>query len=420
MSFLESLIVAVRALGSNKMRSILTMLGIIIGISAVITLVSVGQGIQMVIADQMAGIGSDLLFVMPGELEASSGSMRSSFLRSVSVSTLTYSDVQAMANPANVPAVTVVAPEFVVNSRVAYGNQNTQTSVAGVTPTYPLVRNFYPAMGTFISDEDLRTQARVAAIGQRVVEEVFPPGVNPVGQTIKINRAPFRVIAVMEDKGSSSFSDDNDVVLIPLSTAQTKLFGGRDLSGDYTVSVIYARAADESRLEDAREQIERLLRSRHGLIYSTDKNDFTVLTQRDVGDVFQSLTALLTMFLGLIAAVSLLVGGIGIMNIMLVSVTERTREIGIRKAVGAKRRDIAMQFLIEAMVLSLFGGLIGIAIGATGTVGVSSLVDDLTLHLSASTVFLAAGFSTAVGLFFGIYPAVRASRLHPIDALRYE
>jgi putative ABC transport system permease protein len=386
----------------------------------VITLVSVGQGIQMVIADQMAGIGSDLLFVMPGELEASSGSMRSSFLRSVSVSTLTYGDVQAMADPANVPAVTVVAPEFVVNSRVAYGNQNTQTSVAGVTPTYPLVRNFYPAMGTFISDEDLRTQARVAAIGQRVVEEVFPPGINPVGQTIKINRAPFRVIAVMEDKGSSSFSDDNDVVLIPLSTAQTKLFGGRDLSGDYTVSVIYARAADESRLEDAREQIERLLRSRHGLIYSTDKNDFTVLTQRDVGDVFQSLTALLTMFLGLIAAVSLLVGGIGIMNIMLVSVTERTREIGIRKAVGAKRRDIAMQFLIEAMVLSLFGGLIGIAIGAAGTVGVSSLVDDLTLHLSASTVFLAAGFSTAVGLFFGIYPAVRASRLHPIDALRYE
>jgi putative ABC transport system permease protein len=420
MSLFESFSVALQALSTNKMRSVLTMLGIIIGISAVITLVSVGQGIQVVIADQMAGIGSDLLFVMPGELDTNSSSMRSSFLRSVSVSTLTFSDVQAIADPANVPAVSAVAPEFVVNSRVAYGNKNTQTSVAGITPGYSQVRSFYPVAGRFISDEDLRTQASVAAIGQSVVEEIFPPGVNPLGETIKINRVPFRVISIMEEKGASSFSDDNDVVLIPLTTAQNKLFGGRDLSGDYTVSVIYARAVDESQLEAARVQMERLLRSRHGLIYSTDKNDFTVLTQKDVGDVFQSLTALLTMFLGLIAAVSLLVGGIGIMNIMLVSVTERTREIGIRKAVGAKRRDIAMQFLIEAMVLSLIGGLIGIIIGATGTLGVSAAVADLRLHLSASTILLAAGFSTAVGLFFGIYPALRASRLNPIDALRYE
>jgi putative ABC transport system permease protein len=186
------------------------------------------------------------------------------------------------------------------------------------------------------------------------------------------------------------------------------------------VSVIYGKAVDESRLEAARDQIVRLLRQRHGLIYSTDKNDFTVLTQKDVGEVLQSLTAILTVFLGLIAAVSLLVGGIGIMNIMLVSVTERTREIGIRKAVGAKRRDILLQFLIEALVLSLLGGLVGIAIGVSGTVGVSRAVEDLTLHLSMSTLLLATGFSMAVGLFFGIYPAVRASRLNPIDALRYE
>jgi putative ABC transport system permease protein len=402
------------------MRSGLTMLGIIIGISAVITLVSVGQGVQAVVAEEMAGIGSNLLFVLPGELETNSTSMRSSFLRSASISTLTYGDVLALTDPRNAPDLAAVASEFVVNSRVVAGSNNTQTSVAGVTPAYAEVRNFYPAAGSFITEEDMRSRSRVAVIGQSIMEELFPAGTNPIGQTIKIDRVPFRVIGIMEEKGASSFSDDNDVVLVPLSTSQTRLFGGRDLSGDYTVSVIYARAIDESRLEAARDQVTRVLRSRHGLLYSTDKNDFTVLTQQDVGEVFDSLTAVLTVFLGLIAAVSLLVGGIGIMNIMLVSVTERTREIGIRKAVGAKRRHILIQFLIEAMVLSFVGGVIGITIGVLSTVGMSSFVEDLTLHLSTSTILLAAGFSTAVGLFFGIYPAVRASRLQPVDALRYE
>jgi putative ABC transport system permease protein len=420
LNLIESVFVALRALGINKMRSGLTMLGIIIGISAVITLVSAGQGVQAVVAEQMQGIGSNLVFVMPGQLEANSTSMRSSFLRSVNVSTLTYGDVLAMGDRNQVPDLIGVAPEFVANGTVVFGNRNTQTSVTGVTPPYPEVRNIFPEMGTFISNEDMRSRARVAAVGQTVLKELFPPGVNPIGQIIKINRVPFRVIGVMEEKGVSSFADDNDVVFIPLSTAQTRLFSGRDISGDYTVSVIYGKATDESRLETARDQIVRLLRRRHGLIYSTDDNDFTVLTQKDVGEVLQSLTAILTAFLGLIAAVSLLVGGIGIMNIMLVSVTERTREIGIRKAVGAKRRDILLQFLVEAMILSLIGGLIGIAIGITGTVGVSQAVENLTLHLSPSTILMATGFSTAVGLFFGIYPAVRASRLNPIDALRYE
>jgi len=419
MKLLESVFVALRALNINKMRSGLTMLGIIIGISAVITLVSAGQGVQAVVAEQMQDIGSNLVFVMPGELESNATTMQS-FLRSVNISTLTYGDVLAMADRNRVPDVLGVTAEFVANGTVVFGSQNTETSISGVTPFYPSVRNFYPVMGTFISDEDMRSRARVAALGQRVLEELFPPGVNPIGQTIKINRVPFRVIGVMEEKGVSSFSDDNDVVFIPLSTSQTRLFSGRDISGDYTVSVIYSKATDESRLEAARDQIVRLLRQRHGLIYSTDKNDFTVLTQKDVGEVLQSLTAILTVFLGLIAAVSLLVGGIGIMNIMLVSVTERTREIGIRKAVGAKRRDILLQFLIEAMILSLIGGLVGILIGASGTIGVTMAVEDLKLHLSASTILMATGFSTAVGLFFGIYPAVRASRLNPIDALRYE
>jgi putative ABC transport system permease protein len=419
MNLFQSLAVALGALATNKLRSGLTMLGIIIGISAVITLVSAGQGVQSVVAEQMEGIGSNLIFVMPGELEASRTSVQS-MLRSVNVSTLTYGDTLALADRRNAPDLAGVAPEFVASATVVFGNRNTQTSVAGVTPTYPAVRSFYPAMGSFLGEEDLRSRARVAVLGQSVRKELFPSGVNPLGQVIKINRVPFRVIGVMEEKGVSTFSDDNDVVLVPLTTAQTRLFSGRDLSGDYTVSVIYGKAVDETRLEAARDQIVRLLRQRHGLIYSTDKNDFTVLTQKDVGDVLQSLTAILTVFLGLIAAVSLLVGGIGIMNIMLVSVTERTREIGIRKAVGAKRRDILAQFLIEAMVLSLLGGLVGIAIGVSGTIGVSEAVEDLTLHLSATTIFLATGFSMAVGLFFGIYPAVRASRLNPIDALRYE
>jgi putative ABC transport system permease protein len=409
-----------RALATNKLRSVLTMLGIIIGISAVITLVSVGQGVQAVVAEQMAGIGSNLLFVMPGELDTNTTSMRTSFLSSVNVSTLTYGDVLALENPLNAPDLAGVTPEFMANSTVVYGNESTKTSISGVAPTYPTVRNFYPIMGRFVSEEDMRSRARVAALGQSVMQELFPPGVNPVGQVIKIDRVPFRVIGVMEEKGVSSFSDDNDVVFIPLSTAQTRLYAGRDISGDYTISVIYGRTEDETSLEAARDQVVRTLRQRHGLIYSTDDNDFTVLTQKDVADVLQSLTAILTMFLGLIAAVSLLVGGIGIMNIMLVSVTERTREIGIRKAVGAKRRDILVQFLIEAIILSLVGGVIGITIGASGTIGVSQVVEDMTLHLSASTILLATGFSSLVGLFFGIYPAIRASRLNPIDALRYE
>jgi putative ABC transport system permease protein len=417
---LESIHIALRALAVNKMRSGLTMLGIIIGISAVIILLSVGQGVQALVDEQMRGIGSNLVFVMPGELKTNSSTMRSTFLRSINVSTLTYGDVLALADRANVPDLLGAAPEFVASGTVVFGNQNTQTSIAGVTPAYAEVRSFYPAMGLFIGEDDMTARTRVAVLGQSVLKELFPSGVNPIGQTIKINRIPFRVIGVMQEKGVSSFSDDNDVVFVPLSTSQTRLFAGRDVSGDYTVSVIYGKASNESRLDAARDQIARVLRQRHGLLYSSDKNDFTVLTQKDVSDVLQSLTSVLTVFLGLIAAISLLVGGIGIMNIMLVSVTERTREIGIRKAVGAKRRDILIQFLVEATIISLLGGLVGTAIGIAGTLGVSGAVESLTLHLSPTTIMLATTFATAVGLFFGIYPAMRASRLNPIDALRYE
>ncbi len=420
MNLVASLEIALRALASNKMRSGLTMLGIIIGISAVIVLVSVGQGVQTMVAEQMAGVGANLLFVMPGKLEASSSSMKSNFLRSANTSTLTLGDAEAVADPANVPDAAAVAPEFVGTGTVVYGNKNVQTTVSGVTPDYVIVRNFEPVLGRFITDNDLHTNARVVVLGQTVLEGLFPVGVNPIGEIIKINRVPFRVVGVMEEKGGTAFSDEDDVVIVPLTTAQVRLFGGRSISGEYSVSVIYAQAVDESQIDVLRDQVRDVLRQRHGLIYSTDDDDFAVLTQEDITSVLGSLTAVLTAFLGLIAAVSLLVGGIGIMNIMLVSVTERTREIGLRKAVGAKPRDIMMQFLIEAIVLSLIGGFVGISIGTGGTLMASVMMKDLRTHISSSTIMLATGFSMIVGLFFGIYPAMRAARLNPIDALRYE
>jgi putative ABC transport system permease protein len=420
MNPLVSLEVALHALAGNKLRSGLTMLGIIIGIGAVIILLSVGQGVQAMVAEQMQDIGSNLVFVLPGELEENSASMKNNFLRSANVSSLTLSDVEALADPNNVSNVSVVAPEFVGSGTIVYGNRNTQASISGVTPAYQQVRSFYPLVGRFIQESDLRSNARVAVVGQTVMEDLFPAGVNPLDKEIRINRVAFRIVGVMEEKGGSAFSDEDDVIFVPITTAQTRLFGGRQASGDYSVSVIYAQVTEDRHLDSVRAEVKRTLRREHNLIYSTDKDDFSVLTQEDIASVLGSLTAALTAFLGLIAAVSLVVGGIGIMNIMLVSVTERTREIGIRKAVGAKRRDILLQFLIEAVVLSVIGGLIGITLGIGGTLSVANMVEDVQPQILPSTVLLATGFSVVVGLFFGIYPASRAARLHPIEALRYE
>jgi putative ABC transport system permease protein len=420
MNLVASLEVALRSLATNKLRSGLTMLGIIIGISAVIILVSVGQGVQSLVAEQMQGVGSNLMFVMPGQLEESNASMRTNFLRSANTSTLSLGDATALSNRQDLPNVTAVAPEFVGTGTVVYGNRNVNTTVSGVTPDYTSVRSFRPVLGRFIEENDLRTDSRVAVVGQSVLEELFAVGVNPIGQIVKINRVPFRIVGVMEKKGGTAFSDEDDVVFVPLTAAQSRLFGGRLVTGEYSVSVIYALAADESQMDVATEQVRRVLRRRHNLVYSTDKDDFSILTQADIASVLGSLTTVLTAFLGLISAVSLLVGGIGIMNIMLVSISERTKEIGIRKSVGAKRRHILLQFLIEAMVLSLIGGLIGILIGVTGAVMASNRMEGLATRVSTGTILLATGFSIAVGLFFGIYPAMRAARLDPIEALRHD
>jgi putative ABC transport system permease protein len=276
-------------------------------------------------------------------------------------------------------------------------------------------------LGEFITQEAMNGRSRVAVLGRSVADRLFLDGAFPIGQQIRIGNIPFRVVGVMEEKGRSAFNNEDDVIFVPLSTALSRLFPNRDQHGDYRISMAYVQAVDdqEETLNAVMAQIEELLRLRHRISFADD-DDFTVFSQADVVSIAQDVTQVLTIFLGAIAAISLLVGGIGIMNIMLVSVTERTREIGIRKAVGAKRRDILVQFLIEAMVLSLVGGFIGMGLGFVGSRVIAGLTDNIEPVITLQMVLLATGFAAAVGLFFGIYPATRAASLNPIDALRYE
>jgi putative ABC transport system permease protein len=303
--------------------------------------------------------------------------------------------------------------------KIAAGGRDTTTAVRGVTPAYSRVRAWPAELGVYIADADVLGQTRVAVLGQSVVKKLFPNGEYPLGQSIKINGLSFRVIGVASKKGGTGFGDQDDVVFVPLSTAQTYLFSDKALSGERRLSVIYVQVVNQQRTSAATEQIAAVLRERHKISFR-DEDDFSVISQSDVVKVFGQITSVLTIFLGAIAGISLLVGGIGIMNIMLVSVTERTREIGLRKAVGAKRRDILSQFILEAVTLSVAGGVLGIALGVAGSVVIARLVAGFRPVVSADAVLLATGVSAAVGLFFGWYPAWRAARLNPIDALRYE
>jgi len=407
----ESVLVAVRALAVNKLRSTLTMLGIIIGVAAVITLLSVGQGVQRAVTEQIQGVGSNLLFVVPGG-NTQAGNRGPSRL-------LTMSDYRALADPFNVPDALQVAPELIGSVQVIAGNRNTLSSVSGVTPAYAEARNVKPEMGRFITDGDLHALSRVAVLGHLTYERLFPDGLYPIGQVVRLKRVPFKIVGVLEARGGSGSNNEDDTIIVPLTTAQQRLINRRSASGEPVVTVIYVQVRSEDLLDTATDDIIRVLRQTHKITYNQD-DDFTVISQKDLLSVFGQITGLLTIFLGAISGISLLVGGIGIMNIMLVSVTERTREIGIRKAVGAKRRDILLQFLIEAVALSIIGGAIGIALGFGGSLLISQASDQLTTYVSPGSVVLATGFSLLVGLFFGLYPAVRASRLNPIDALRYE
>ena len=416
MNLIESFRIALRALTANKMRSILTMLGIIIGVAAVIALMSVGKGVQLMVAEQLQSAGSNLLIVMPGNLKnAQPGDPR---LTRPS-NPLTNGDWMAIRDPLHVPHLVAVVPNAAGQASIDYGKNTLSLVVTGTNDEFSFVRNYFPVEGRFLSEEDVVSEARVAVLGANVAEKLFP-NVYPIDQTIRINNIPFRVVGVMEKKGGGGFGSFDDEVFVPFTTAQQRLFPYlRSPRGEPTLSLILVKVDSEENIDQAVSDIENLLRERHDIAY-LDDDDVSVINQADILNIFGNITGVLTTFLGGIAAISLLVGGIGIMNIMLVSVTERTREIGLRKAVGAKRRDILLQFLVEAMVLSLIGGMIGMVLGFVGAQALASLSEDLTAVISWDSIILATGFSALVGLFFGIYPALRAAQLHPIDALRYE
>jgi len=414
MNLWESIRMAFRSLNANKMRSGLTMLGIIIGTGAVIALLSVGQGAKLAITEQIQSIGSNLIFVFPGKFRQGGG-------QPTNYAPLTREDAEALADPARCPHVLAVAPALERSGDVTFNGETDNVPIIGTTPDYEFVRNFRTEYGTFLNQGDESVAARVAVLGAQTAENLFGDREAATGETIRINGVPFKVIGVLEEKGGQGFGgrSQDDLVIIPLSTAHKRLFSGRFMSArGRVVDFINVSAVSEDTIEDAIDEISWTLRDEHKILYEED-DDFTVASQKDLLGVFDQITSVLTIFLGAIAGISLLVGGIGIMNIMLVSVTERTREIGIRKAVGARRSDILWQFLIESIVLSVIGGLIGIAFGWAVSRIVNTL-DSFTTYVSWQAVALAVGFSMAVGLFFGIYPASRAASLNPIDALHYE
>jgi putative ABC transport system permease protein len=389
------------------------MLGIIIGVAAVITLLSVGKSVESFVVSEFEGLGNNLLFVFPGQFDPSQGPVQPRG------GGLTTDDVAALLDPFRAPDVVAVIPQMDRLALVTRGGSETRTTISGTTADFPAVRNFYPISGNFFSEQDNNSNARVAVLGQTVYEALFPDGELPIGENIKINNTNFRIIGLLEEKGGSGFNDQDNLIIIPLNTAQKRLFPSRRPDGKYRVDLIFAQAISEERQDAAIMQIEELLRETHEIGF-TDEDDFTVLSQSELVGALSQITSILTIFLSLIAGISLLVGGIGIMNIMLVSVRERTREIGLRKAVGAKRANILWQFLVEAMVLAIVGGLLGLALGLAGSLTIASLSTDLQPTLAWDSVVVAIGFSGAVGLFFGIFPASRAARLNPIDALRYE
>ena len=389
---------------ANKMRSILTMLGIIIGVAAVIALVSIGNGVKQDIQNSISSLGSNLLMVMPGAprtpgVRPSQGSMKS----------LKVSDYQAISKLDGVKA----ASPYTANSYVTiYQSKNWTTTVSGVSSNFQDVNNWTMAEGRFISSKNVENRERVAVVGQTVVKNLFA-GEDPVGKEIRVKNIPFRVIGVLNSKGNGTMGNDqDDVIFIPYTTAMERVEGV-----DY-LRMVYVVASDDNSIDRLQSDIENLLRVRHS-IKDTNLDDFNIQNMKSIMETMEQTTGTLTLFLGAVAAISLVVGGIGIMNIMLVSVTERTREIGIRKALGATYFVIVTQFLIEAVVISLMGGLIGIAlgIGASKLIGLAS---GMSTVISVPTIVLSFAFSMAIGLVFGIYPARKAAKLNPIDALHYE
>ncbi|MDA1128607.1 MAG: ABC transporter permease [Chloroflexi bacterium] len=408
------LITAISSLAANKLRDALTVLGIVIGVAAVISLLSIGRGAQDAVTERIQSLGTNLLFVRPGG--TSQGGV---FGGQGSASTLTLEDAYALQDQVLAPSVLLVAPELGTSGQVVAGRENTFTQIAGVTPEYLIVREFTMASGQFITQAHVDRSSQVAVLGSSVAETLFGFR-DPVGQPVRINGRQFMVVGVLESKGGGFFGSFDDQVVVPITTVYNRLSATRTAEGGVSVQTINVQVVDVDSMEQAVNEVGTVLRFRHRI---AGEDDFTVSSQQDTIETLEDTTDTFIVFLGAIAGISLLVGGIGIMDIMLVSVTERTREIGIRKAMGAKRRDIMLQFLAEASLLSLGGGGLGLGLGAL----LSWVLDDRTLggqsfqtSFSGDFAVMALVVGAGIGLFFGIYPATRAAKLHPIDALRYE
>lgn len=394
------------SLSSNKVRSALTILGIVIGIASVITMVAIGQGAKNSIQQNIEAIGSNLIIIMPGAQRGSGVSQGRG-----SSQTLTLEDAKAISD--KVQGIKVVAPEVSRRYQIIAKGANTKTNVIGTTPDYLIARNISVGLGSFFSNQQIQRSSKVAILGPTTRDDLFGVDVNPIGQSIRINGSNFTIIGVAEAKGGSGFFNPDDAVYVPISSAQHYLAGN-----DY-VSDISIAATDQSTMTTAQDQITQLLLNRHK-ISDPSQADFSIMNQNDIIATATSITGTFTMLLSSIAGISLLVGGIGIMNMMLATVTERTREIGLRKAVGIRKTYINLQFLAEAVALTFLGGFFGIVLGWLSSMAVSHFVESLATEISLSAILLAFGVSAAVGIVFGFYPARRAANLSPIEALRYE
>jgi putative ABC transport system permease protein len=406
MNFKNLLKIAVRALVRNKLRAFLTMLGIIIGVASVIAMLAIGEGSKKNIQDQMSSMGTNLIMIMPNMQQRGGVSLGAS-----SSVVLKMTDVEALRNEAT--ALSEVSPQISASGQVIYGNQNTQTTVYGVSEEYLSIRKLKIASGRIFNSNEVRSMSKVCILGKTVVENLFGEGSDPVGMSIRIKNLPFQIIGVLEDKGESGMGQDqDDLILAPYTTVQRRL-----AAIDY-INGIYASAVTEAKSAQAIEEVTEILRRTHKLKES-DEDDFRVMSQSELMETVSSITDIMTYLLGAIAGISLLVGGIGIMNIMFVSVTERTREIGLRMSIGGRGQDILRQFLVESIILSILGGALGVVFGYLIAKGAGSLIDIPTIITSRS-VILAFAVCFAIGVFFGWYPARKAAGLNPIDALRYE